>query len=67
MTFNEKEALLLYLESRLFDYCGQIEQNLYDGNMGFIYDGIYDILSDMDETLEAQIEMSQIENAKKST
>jgi len=67
MTFDEKEALLLYLEARLFEYCTHVEQNLYNGNVGVLYDGIYDILSDMEETLEAQIELGIAESTKKST
>jgi len=65
MTLNEKEALLLYLEHRLFDYCGQIEQSLYNGDIGSIYGGMYDILSDMEQTLEVQVELS-IAYAKKN-
>lgn len=54
MTNNEKEALLAYLELRLFDFCTQIE---YD-EISSIYIGMYDILSDIETTLEAQIELN---------
>lgn len=51
MTTNEKDALLQYLESRLFDFCGQIE---YD-EISSIYVGMYDILADLEITLETQM------------
>lgn len=66
MTLNEKEALLLYLEHRLFDYCEEMEQHLHNGDIGSIYDGMYYILSDMEQTLEVQVELSAAYN-KKST
>lgn len=67
MTFNEKEALLLYLESRLLDLCTHMEQFPNTCSVGLLYSGIYDILSDMDTTLETQIELEQAENPKNST
>lgn len=63
MTNNEKEALLLYLESRLFDFCTQIE---YD-DISSIYVGMYDILSDLEITLEAQMALNLAKSNKKST
>ena len=63
MTNNEKEALLQYLESRLFDFCAQIE---YD-DISSIYVGMYDILSDLEITMEAQIALNLAQSNKKST
>jgi len=65
MTNNEKNALLLYMEYRLFDFCTQIEQKEKAGEIGCIYDEMYAILSDMDETLEVYMDLT--ENGKKGT
>jgi len=67
MTFNEKDALLLYLESRLLDLCTHMEQFHGACNVGLLYDGVYDILVDMEQTLETQIELEHAEKSKKST
>ena len=61
MTVNEKEALLVYLEARLVDLCADVERNLYDAPIGSLYDGIYDILADMEMTLETQIDLYPVE------
>lgn len=67
MTNDEKNALLLYMECRLFDFCTQIEQNSKTGDIGCIYDNMYVILSDMDETLEVYMDLTSSENTKKGT
>lgn len=62
MTVNEKEALMVYLEARLLDLCTEVERNLYDAPIGSLYDGVYDILADMEMTLETQIDLYPAKN-----
>jgi len=64
MTSNEKEALMLYLESRLLDFGCQLT---LPTNAASLLNGIYDILADMEETLETQVELAQALAAKKNT
>ena len=66
MTPNEKDAPMLYLESRLLDFACQLT---LPTNAGSIFNGIYDIMADMEETLETQVELTQAleQAAKKST
>lgn len=57
MTQDEKEALLTYLESRLLDLGFVLESNDTETNIIY-YAGVYDILDDLDDTLDAYLELS---------
>lgn len=57
ITPNEKEALLGYLEFHLVKLCEQVEPNLDPDAMGDMYNAAYEILSDMERTLQIQIDM----------
>lgn len=60
MTKNEKEALLTYLEYHLLTLLEKVDEHLSDDEtiLGF-YENIYDILEDVDDTVET----SRIMNA----
>jgi len=58
MDQKEKDALLIYLESRLLDLGTILEHDANDGFVSMYYSNIYDILNDLDDTLEAYIELS---------
>lgn len=62
MTTNEKEAILLYMESRLLDLAVQSV-----GSQCCIYMGIYDIMADMEQTLETQVEITQALATKRTS
>jgi hypothetical protein len=63
MTSNEKDALMLYLECRLLDFACQLT---LPTNAASLLDGIYDIMADLEETLETQVELSNAMAVKKN-
>ena len=56
MTKNEKEALLGYLEFQLLALCDNIEKHVETDALGSLYNGAYDLLSDMEYTLQSHID-----------
>lgn len=60
MTKNEKEALLTYLEYHLLTFIESVDEHFSDDETMFgFYEQIYDILEDVDDTVET----SRIMNA----
>lgn len=60
MTKNEKEALLTYLEYHLLTFVENVDEHLSDDETIIgLYEQIYDILEDVDDTVET----SRIMNA----
>ncbi len=67
MTVDEKEALMLYLEARLLDLCSMAEQHWHDGCISLMYSDMYDVLADIDSSIDGHIALEIASSSKKST
>lgn len=56
MTQTEKEALVDYLEFHLVKLCESIEKNLDPDAIGDLYSRAYDILNDVEYTVQSHID-----------
>lgn len=67
MTLDEKEALVVYLEARLLEFCMQAEHHWHNGGITSMYDDMYVLLSDIESSMEGHIELEVAKLSKKST
>ena len=56
MTQNEKEALLGYMEFHLVTFCEGLEKNLSAEAVGGMYNEAYNILNDMEFSIQSHID-----------
>ena len=61
MTQNEKEALLTYLDSQLLTYVERFERHVDSDVKQQMYDDAYALLSDIDITLDIDMELQVAE------
>jgi hypothetical protein len=61
MKLEEKVALLQYLEEQLTALCVALEPHLDPDAVGTMYDQAYELISDMEDTIEGHIELETAE------
>ena len=57
MNLHEAEALMQYIRERLLDHTEQFVNRVDDDVVGDMYDGVYDIMQDLELTLDMQMAM----------
>ena len=65
MTQNEKEALIIYLEFNLLKLIERYEQSVTPTTAYNMYDDAYEIVSDMERSLDTVIEIQRAASIKK--
>lgn len=61
MTHREKEALLAYIESQLMTLCQSLEPHIDSDAVGTLYEEAYDLLYDLETTVQSQVELQRAE------
>lgn len=63
MTNDQKEALLTYIDNRLMDLCEQLESHVDPDTIGFLYESMYEVLNDFEDTFEGVILYDNVNKA----
>ena len=58
MDIHEKEALLQYIEFQLINYCEALFDHVDMDAAYYVYDGAYQLLEDLEVTLQTSIELN---------
>lgn len=61
MTIYEKDAVVEYLEFNLLVLCESLEEHMDPDAIGSLYENAYQLLNDMDQTLEQRVETVALE------
>lgn len=62
MTNGEKEALLMYVDSQVMAMCQSIEKHVDPDAVGTLWEQAYDLIEDLERTLQSQIELQEAED-----